>query len=165
MTVITPEVSKAKRLNGRLEDFWEETVRDMRRIKGGDRESWETRELPFPLSRVKRLMRVEETVSSCQSHGCCWYFSCHYFVVYTVVVWVSILSIIEFYCSSSCCLWCDLLRFLTVFVVTRTTETFRCCYLISAASVVGGCRNPISNLSVLKNPNAHSTHQRSQMME
>ncbi len=99
MTVITPEVSKAKRLNGRLEDFWEETVRDMRRIKGGDRESWETRELPFPLSRVKRLMRVEETVSSCQSHGCrC--FSCFYFVVGTLAAWVRVISVVEFYrCS------------------------------------------------------------------
>eukprot|EP01084_Bolivina_argentea_P266740 452567_1 len=64
MTRTMPAVSNAERLNVRLENFWEETLRDMRRIRAGDGESWKTRELPFPLSRVKRLMRVEETISN-----------------------------------------------------------------------------------------------------
>ncbi len=102
MTTTIPEVSNAERLNGRLENFWEETVRDIRRIKTRDRESWETRELPFPLSRVKRLIRVEETVSSCQSHGCrC--FMCLYFAVGALDAWVGVLRVIEFSCLSSYC--------------------------------------------------------------
>ncbi len=102
MTRTMPAVSNAERLNVRLENFWEETLRDMRRIKAGDGESWETRELPFPLSRVKRLMRVEETVSSCRSHifQC---FSCYCFIVDVVTGWVRVLRVIELYCSSCYC--------------------------------------------------------------